>query len=237
MAKKSAGKTAAGYVSSHYEVSESPDYVVVELKYETPVAFTASSFAAPAAGEDAAQSLNSVLSKFSIHRLQSHFQLDATTIAHRATPAAALSAAPTVKTLAKKGLGTEFIHSGFVQVRPKSGTDAKKIASALKKHNAVWDAFVAPRPVPAVSAPGVASGSSTGSRNFEPSQGYLHGAPNGIGAMGVWSQPGARGEGVTICDIEGAWNEWHCRLRNRRLVDQLLMSCRFRVARGCCMSL
>jgi subtilisin family serine protease len=55
----------------------------------------------------------------------------------------------------------------------------------------------------------VLSGAQVGSRNFEPSQGYLHSAPNGIGAMDVWSLSGAKGSGVTICDIEGNWNRRH----------------------------
>jgi hypothetical protein len=53
------------------------------------------------------------------------------------------------------------------------------------------------------------AGSAAGSRNFEPSQGYLYDAPNGIGAEEVWSLAGARGKGVTICDIEGNWNRRH----------------------------
>jgi hypothetical protein len=97
-----------------------------------------------------------------------------------------------------------FIESGFVQVVPKSGADARKIAAALKKENPVWDAYVAPRPVPAMPA-----GSAAGSRNFEPSQGYLYDAPVGIGAEQVWSLAGARGSGITICDIEGNWNRQH----------------------------
>jgi len=86
---------------------------------------------------------------------------------------------------------------------PKNDRDAKKIAEELNRRDAVWQAFVAPRPVPA------ASGSAAGSRNFEPSQGYLYAPPDGIGAAAVWDLPGGKGEGVTICDIEGAWNRAH----------------------------
>jgi hypothetical protein len=85
-------------------------------------------------------------------------------------------------------MDTDFIQSGFVQVVPKSGADAKKIATALKRQKAVWDAYVAPRPVPAMPA-----GSAAGSRNFEPSQGYLCDAPDGIGAAAVWGLAGAKG--------------------------------------------
>ncbi len=199
-----AKKPNAGFVIDSYDLPDVPDYVVVELKYEAPVTFSASAFAAPAAGEPAASSLNSILSKFDIHELRSHFDLSATTITRRAAPASLLPEAPTSKALAKKGLGTDFIQSGFIQVLPKLAKDATRLVTALKKSNSVWNAYVAPRPVPAS-----ASGSAAGSRNFEPSQGYLHSPPNGIGAMEVWNLPGAKGEGVRICDIEGAWNLAH----------------------------
>jgi subtilisin family serine protease len=53
------------------------------------------------------------------------------------------------------------------------------------------------------------AGSAAGSRNFEPSQGYLYDAPDGIGAEAVWGLAGAKGSGITICDIEGNWNRQH----------------------------
>ena len=34
-------------------------------------------------------------------------------------------------------------------------------------------------------------------------------APNGIGAAEVWGLAGAKGKGITICDIEGNWNRQH----------------------------
>jgi subtilisin family serine protease len=55
----------------------------------------------------------------------------------------------------------------------------------------------------------MATGSSTASRNFEPAQGYLHSAPNGIGAYAAWRYRGGKGRGVTVCDIEGDWNFRH----------------------------
>ena len=170
-----------------------------------PVAFTASRFAAPVAGERQADSLNDVLAKFDIRTMRSHFGLPARAVRSRVEVAAALPSEPEPKKFAKKGMDTDFIQSGFVQVVPKKGSDAKKIARELNKKSAVWQAYVAPRPVPAA----VASGSQAGSRNFEPSQGYLHSAPNGIGAIEAWALAGAKGNGVTICDIEGNWNRTH----------------------------
>jgi subtilisin family serine protease len=102
-------------------------------------------------------------------------------------------------------MDSDFIQSGFVQVVPQRAQDARRLAEALAGSDAVWKAHVAPRPVPAA----VVNGSAAGSRNFEPAQGYLDSPPDGIGAAEVWSLPGAKGKGVTICDIEGNWNRNH----------------------------
>jgi hypothetical protein len=197
-------KTAAGFVAADISEADIPDYVVVELRYEAPVAFSATRFAAPATSEPQADSLNSILARFEIATMRSQFRLPATAIRSRVEVAATLPPEPDPKRFAKKGMDTEFVESGFVQVVPKSGTDAKKIAAALNSQQSVWKAYVAPRPVPAMPV-----GSAAGSRTFEPSQGYLCDAPNGIGAEQVWSLAGAKGSGVTICDIEGNWNRQH----------------------------
>ncbi len=197
-------KTKAGFLSAELSASDIPDYVVVELRYEAPVAFSAARFAAPAASAPLAESLNNTLAKFDIATMRSQFGLPASTVKARIEVAATLPPEPDPKKFAKRGMDTEFIESGFVQVVPKSSADARKIASALNKQDSVWKAYVAPRPLPAMPA-----GSAAGSRNFEPSQGYLYDAPNGIGAEEVWSLAGAKGKGITICDIEGNWNRTH----------------------------
>ena len=38
-----------GFVSTKFEAPDTPDYVVVELRYESPVAYTTSRFVAPEA--------------------------------------------------------------------------------------------------------------------------------------------------------------------------------------------
>jgi subtilisin family serine protease len=197
--------TKAGFVSTEIEASDIPDYVVVELRYESPVAFSRSRFSAPAAAAPQADVLNNVLAKYDIKTLRSHFGLPSPAIRGRVEVAATLPPEPEPKKFAKKGMDTEFIQSGFVQVVPKNSGEARKIARELNRKGPVWKAFVAPRPVPAA----VLGGSRVGSRNFEPSQGYLHAAPNGIGAAEVWSLGGAKGTGITICDIEGNWNRTH----------------------------
>lgn len=56
----------------------------------------------------------------------------------------------------------------------------------------------APLPAPAPSVP-----------DFEPFQGYLSPAPDGLDAHFAWTVPGGTGEGVAICDMEGGWNLRH----------------------------
>jgi subtilisin family serine protease len=205
IAGRSGRETRQGFVSADIKEPDIPDYVLVELRYESPVAFTRSKFSAPAAAASQADTLNNVLAKYDIETMRSHFGLPSASIKSRVEVAATLPPEPEPKKFAKKGMDTEFIQSGFVQVVPKRSSDAAKIARELNKKGPVWKAFVAPRPVPAA----VLTGSQSGSRNFEPSQGYLHSAPNGIGAAEVWSLGGAKGTGITICDIEGNWNRTH----------------------------
>ena len=196
--------TAAGYVAADFTAADVRDYVVAELRYEAPVAFAANTFTAAAAEAPRADALNSLLANFNVASVKPQFALAATDMRSRMAIAATLPAEPQPTQFARK-MDATFIQSGFVQIVPKPGEDAGKIAKALRESkDTIWDAFVAPRPVPAMP-----TGSDPGSRNFEPSQGYLYSAPNGIGAAQVWSLEGAKGDGVTICDIEGNWNLEH----------------------------
>jgi hypothetical protein len=217
MAKASKGQgsfgkmTKAGFAPAEFAEPTTPDYVVVQLRYEAPVAVAAARFAAPGAAKPQADSLNQVLSNFDVKTVRPHFDVKPKAMAARVAVAATLPAAPHPEDFAKRGMTSEFIQSGFVQVVPKDPKDARKIAQALTRNKAVWNAFVAPRPAPpGAAAPTNATGSAAGCGNFEPSQGYLCDAPNGIGAIGgAWSQKGGRGKGITVCDIEGAWNLKH----------------------------
>jgi subtilisin family serine protease len=197
-------QTKHGYISTQFAMPEAPDYVIAELRYESPIAFTTARFAAPAAAEPQAAALNRILSKYNIAAMRAHFGKKVSEVRARIEVAGTLPAAPEPADFASKGLDTDFIQSGFVQIVPKKSSDAPKLARELKQQNAVWQAYVAPRPVPAVP-----EGSDAGSRNFEPAQGYLCSPPNGIGAADIWKLRGAKGEGITICDIEGAWNRAH----------------------------
>jgi subtilisin family serine protease len=193
-----------GFTIAQFERPDIPDYVVAELRYESPVAYTTSRFAAPAAGVHQADRLNDVLAKFGIASIRSQFGLKVPEVRERVDLAAALPAEPSARILAAKGADAGFRQAGFVQIVPKRAAECKKLAAALSKEKSVWKAYVAPRPVPAAL-----TGSTAGTRLFEPAQGYLYSAPVGIGAAGAWSLAGAKGKGITICDIEGAWNRKH----------------------------
>ena len=194
----------AGFRMGEYDRPDVPDYVVVELRYEAPVAYTAAKFVASAAAEPQAHALNDTLAQFDIRRVRPQFALPAATVKGRVALAASLPPEPSSRMLTSRGAGTAFRESSFVQIVPKRDADAPKLAEALRRKSSVWQAYVAPRPEPAGR-----TGKDVGSRNFEPAQGYLHAAPDGICAMETWALKGALGKGVRICDIEAAWNLKH----------------------------
>lgn len=212
MAKK-ADRPDAGFMLP-VSLPETPDYVVAELRYDSRVAFSASKFEGPSEAEAQVEALNKVLEEFRVKKFRSHFGKKASEIRQRVTATSAAVVAPVT---------ADFAQSGFVQIVPEKPDEAPDLARRLNRQGPVWKAVVAPKPVPAA----MASGSSRGSRNFEPAQGYLASAPDGIGAMAVWDAVGGRGKGVTICDIEGNWNRSHedlprgIRLLGGTLIDDL----------------
>lgn len=195
MAKKSK-KTDPGF-AIQAKAPKTPDYVVVELRYDSRVVYSTSGFEGPDEAEKHVKSLNKTLDRFNVKKFEGHFEPAKTTLQARA------AAPPTI--MKKKSVDADFAQSGFVRIVPKKDSDAQALAKNLDRLDSVWKATVAPKPVPAA----MATGASRASRNFEPAQGYLASAPNGIGAMAVWPKKGGRGRGVTICDIEGNWNRSH----------------------------
>ncbi|MGD0042206.1 MAG: S8 family serine peptidase, partial [Isosphaeraceae bacterium] len=198
-----------GFLVQAMSQPDTPDYVVVELSKDRPLGVGPKAFAAPLPGtESDAASLNEILASFGVVTVRPHFPAVETPA--RARPSTALPVMGLEEGVVPEAFADAF--KNFVQViLPKDSPNSQKLATRLKKTNAVRDAYVAPRPVPAVVTPLAAApeGKAPGSRNFEPSQGYLHSPPNGIGAMAVWPVPGGDGKGVKICDIEGAWNLKH----------------------------
>jgi subtilisin family serine protease len=194
--KKRAKRIDPGYAPA-FEPLKTPDYVILELRHDSRIGFSSAGFGAPSAAQKRADSLNSILEGFKVEPPRSLFGMKASQIRTRSVDAPSSLGID---------VSEEFAHCGFVELRPRRGRDCADLARRLGRlKSVVWEAVVAPRPVPAA----MATGKSKASRNFEPAQGYLHSPPNGIGAMAVWKEPGGRGKGVTICDIEGNWNRRH----------------------------
>ncbi|MFD7711303.1 S8 family peptidase [Streptomyces sp. NPDC059785] len=78
-------------------------------------------------------------------------------------------------------------------------------------------AYVKPGAVPASLGPIGQSGDENGrlkegapvTPDFSGRQGYLRPAPEGIDAQWAWQRPGGAGHGVTVIDVEGAWQLGH----------------------------
>ncbi len=194
--KRSVKVDSAGFLSTKIRPLKYPRYVVAELRHDSRIAYEPSGFAGPATVEKTFKSMNQILSKLNVRRIESHFDMRPSQIRKRST------AAPSSL---RETVSAEFAQSGFVRIIPRAAKDAETLVKRLNQSKAIWKAVLSPEPVPAAAA----SGTSTASRNFEPCQGYLHSAPNGIAAMQAWAKFKARGKGITICDIEGNWNFTH----------------------------
>ena len=196
MAKKKSTGADSGFVNPGIAEPKGPDYVVVELRHDCGVAYSSTGFDGPAEVQKTTDALNSVLNRFKVKQVKSHFGMRAAIIRQRVTAAPSSLGKP---------VSAAFAHSGFLQIVPRRNKDAVNLAKALNRADSVWKAVVAPKPVPAVAP----TGTSTVSRNFEPTQGYLDSPPDGIGAIDGWLNHDAKGRRVTICDIEGNWNFKH----------------------------
>ena len=92
--------------------------------------------------------------------------------------------------------------------------DAKldAIATALAATEPVEAAYVKPPTSPATimeAAPPLTDEPPAVTPDFASRQGYLDAAPAGVDARWAWTQPGGRGTGVNIIDVEGAWRFTH----------------------------
>ena len=96
---------------------------------------------------------------------------------------------------------TEF----FQVVAPEE--DLKSLQAFVQEHEAVQAAFIKPpSTVPNINQMTASpSAPATQTANFQPKQGYLSPAPEGIDAMSAWQHPGGRGDGVNIIDLEWGW--------------------------------
>ena len=195
MAKKEQ-KNKPGYVHGRFASPETPPYVVVELRHDSQIAVSPAGFGGSAVAEKKAAGLNQILEQFNVSSIASHFPMSQRSLRRRATEApSSLDTA----------VSADFAQSGFAQVIVRDPQKRRDLVRRLNRMSSVWKAVEAPDPVPAA----IATGASTESRNFEPAQGYLDSAPNGIGARAAWGSEGGKGQGSRICDIEGAWQLEH----------------------------
>lgn len=187
---------SAGFSQGGVDDRHISDYVVVELQHDSGVAYSPAGFEGPVAAESRTRSLNRVLESYPIKEMGSHMEVTRSHVRSLAT-----AAPPDLR----RAVSADFAHSAFVRIVPRRAADCASIVQRFNRSKSVWKAFVAPQP----ALPAAPTGASRTSRNFEPAQGYLHSAPNGIGAMAVWNRRGALGQRIRICDIEGAWRLDH----------------------------
>jgi hypothetical protein len=190
--------------------------VVVELRYEAPVSMAQGKFVGRESGKEAADRLNTALEGMKAAEVRPSFTVKPRMMSESLSFAAALPKEPKAAAVEKRMAEAksplspeEFFKSNFARVILKPSADEEEVAKRLKRHDAVWDAYVAPIPQPPVflQPPDVAG--AGGPFNLEPTQGYIYSAPDGVSACDVWELRGAKGQGVTICDIEGGWNLAH----------------------------
>ncbi|MEU9141458.1 S8 family peptidase [Streptomyces sp. NPDC048404] len=101
-----------------------------------------------------------------------------------------------------------------------AGSRAQELRARIAALPGIDAAYVKPGAVPAAPEPGPWSGGSSedGRRlkegapvtpDFTSRQGYLRPAPEGVDAYWAWQRPGGSGRGVTVIDVEGAWQLGH----------------------------
>ncbi|GAA2261784.1 hypothetical protein GCM10010145_29770 [Streptomyces ruber] len=104
----------------------------------------------------------------------------------------------------------------FYRVRG-GGDRAEELRSRIAALPGIDTAYVKPGAVPA-SLGSVGQSSDDNRRikegapvtpDFTSRQGYLRPAPEGVDAYWAWQRPGGTGQGVTVIDVEGAWQFGH----------------------------
>ncbi|WP_406461576.1 S8 family serine peptidase [Streptomyces sp. NBC_01622] len=91
------------------------------------------------------------------------------------------------------------------------GSRAEELRSRIAALPGIDTAYVKPGAVPATVADDelqVKEGAPI-TPDFSSRQGYLRPAPEGIDAHWAWQRPGGSGQGVTVIDVEGAWQLGH----------------------------
>ena len=88
---------------------------------------------------------------------------------------------------------------------------AQELRSRIAALPGIDTAYVKPGAVPATVAgdSGRLKEGTPATPDFSGRQGYLRPAPEGIDAHWAWQRPGGTGQGMTIVDVEGAWQLGH----------------------------
>ena len=98
-----------GFVSPGIRKPSDAGYVVVELRHDSAVAYSAAGFMGPASAEPKAEELNDVIARFDAKKIESHFHMAKSKIRKRVTAAPPALDIP---------VSADFAQSGFVQVHP-----------------------------------------------------------------------------------------------------------------------
>ncbi|MCF3129896.1 S8 family peptidase [Streptomyces olivochromogenes] len=108
--------------------------------------------------------------------------------------------------------GTEGAPDLTLFYRLRGGDDrARELCARIAALPGIDTAYVKPGAVPA-TAPADDRRLKEGAPvtpDFSGRQGYLRRAPEGIDAHWAWQRPGGSGQGVTVIDVEGAWQLGH----------------------------
>jgi hypothetical protein len=136
-------------------------------------------------------------------RLQPIFGSEARIEAGLGAMGAAINAAPALATLPS-------LSTFYNVIAPPENLD--RLQSELLDNELVTSAYIQPPLSPPVMLDEIAPPAGEAppaTADLLANQLYLEAAPGGIGARAAWRTPGARGQGVNIIDIEGAWRWTH----------------------------
>jgi serine protease len=93
----------------------------------------------------------------------------------------------------------------YYRVQVPAGTTQAEVDLLVDTLNTIPSIEIAYAQAPALIAGDIAPTTA----NYQPQQGYLDAAPNGINALYAWTVAGGRGTGTKIVDVEGAWKTTH----------------------------
>ena len=181
-----------------------PDYVQVELRHDCSIAWAKNKFIS--SDDRALARLNAVLGRWDIKSIEPVFPLPKRAFNARIKEAPADLQTP---------VSAEFAHAAFFKIVVRRKKEMAALKEALSELPEVWEA----RLVYPSSPPSIPKGRDVGPRNFETAQAYLASAPFGFGIVDAWTEFGAKGRGITVCDIETSYNPDHYELRGVKYIS------------------